>query len=123
MKRMASATRRTMSLLLVLLLVFPALPAPALAEMAEEAMGEEPVATAQVPGRDERRDEAVAGVDGGLPTDALSEGDKSRIFDALCSAMDDVKNCRFSPTRAIWAATGSICRSCPSGRWTSGWTA
>ena len=59
------ATRKTLraaiAFALTYLMVWGGMPAPALAEMAEEAMGEEPVASVQVPGRDERRGEAVAG--------------------------------------------------------------
>ena len=53
--------RATIAFVLTYLMVWGGVPAPALAEMAEEAMGEEP-APAQVTGRDGARDEGAAAV-------------------------------------------------------------
>ena len=62
--------RRVLVVLLAVVLALGTLPSQALAEMAEEAMGEEPVAAVQVPGRNEKRDEAVAGGDTELAPEA-----------------------------------------------------
>ena len=62
---MARKTNVSLAFALSAALAFGTIPAPALAEMAEEAMGEESIAT-QVTGRNEAKEKGAAAVDAGL---------------------------------------------------------